>query len=192
MARTYNSRRRTESAEHTRQSIVEAAVKMHGQGITTLSAVAEEAGVSLPTVNKYFPTREDLFAACTDHVADTLDYPSLDALAAIDDMPQRIHEVVREAYRLNEATLGTSWTGYVLEDESPTMAAAMLNYENYLGMMAEVLLGDWEGSRRDVMIRFVRAMLGPLTYRALRVKNGFDYEDAVQHMAQTLTFMLGA
>ena len=90
MTRKYSSQRRAESAEHTRQTIVEAAVRLHMQGITTMNAVAEEAGVSLPTVNKYFPTREDLFGACTSHVADSLDYPSPDDLADLRDPGERL------------------------------------------------------------------------------------------------------
>lgn len=192
MTRKYRSRRREESAERTRQAIVEAAVKMHQQGITTLSAVAEEAGVSLPTVNKYFPTREDLFAACTGHVAATLDYPSLEALSAIEDRAQRIHEVVCEAYRLHETTLGTTWTGYRLEDESPMLARAIAEYEDFVGVLAAILLDDWSGANRETTNGFVRAMLSPLMYRVLRLKSGLDIEEAIQQTAQALIYTLRA
>ena len=192
MARKYSSRRRTESAEHTRQSIVEAAVKMHEKGITTLSAVAEEAGVSLPTVNKYFPTREDLFTACTGHVADTLDYPSPEALAAIEDRGERIQQLVEAVYTLHEETFGTAWTGYKLEDESPVMAQAMIDYENFIGVLVESLLHDWEGKSGtpSSLSSFIRGLLNPLTYRAIRLKNGLNYEEAVRHTVQALTCML--
>jgi AcrR family transcriptional regulator len=185
--RTYNSRRRAESAERTRQAIVEAAVKMHSQGITTLAAVAEEAGVSLPTVNKYFPTREDLFTACTSHVAATMAYPPIESLAAISDLAERIHQTVREAYQLNEATFGTAWTGYMLEDESPTMARAMQDYEALLNAMADLLLPDGAEPAQQA---FVRALISPLTYRALRLKNQLSQEKAVQHSAQALICVL--
>ncbi|MBZ0299790.1 MAG: TetR/AcrR family transcriptional regulator [Anaerolineae bacterium] len=192
MTRTYHSRRRTESAVRTRQTIVEAAVRMHSQGITTLSAVAEEAGVSLPTVNKYFPTREDLFTACTGHVAANLGYPSQEALAAIADPGERVITVVREAYRLNETTFGTTWTGYVLEAESPTLSQAVASYEDSINSLADILLCDWSGDISDpeTMRRFVRAMLSPLTYRALRLKNGLAFDDAVRHVALALAGML--
>src|SRR5690606_3825505 len=192
MKRTYESRGRAQSAERTRQAIVEAAVKLHGQGITTLSAVAEEAGVSLPTVNKYFPTREDLFVACTSHVAANLDYPALEALAAIADRGERLLEVVKAAYRLNETTMGTTWTGYTLEDNSPVLARAIKEYEAFISQVVDALLHDWpEGiSDRETMTRFVRAMLNPLTYRALRLKNGLSLEDAVKHVSHALAGVL--
>ncbi len=192
MTRTYNSRRRSESAERTRQAIVESAVKLHGLGIVTMSAVAEAAGVSLPTVNKYFPTREDLFLACTSHVAASQEQPPYDDLAAIADRSERLVQVVREAYRLNEESFGHTWTGYRLEDESPTLAEALAGYEGLVGGLADVLLHDWHSgiSDRDTMTRFVRALLSPLTYRALRLKNGLSIDDAVKHVTLALAGLL--
>ena len=45
MPRKYDSQRREEAAARTRQAIVDAAVKLHGEGITTVAAVADEAHV---------------------------------------------------------------------------------------------------------------------------------------------------
>ena len=193
MTRKYNSQRRAESAERTRQAIVEAAVKMHQQGVTTLSAVAEEAGVSLPTVNKYFPTREDLFGACTTHVAAHLDYPSPDALAAIDDAGERLSQLVQQVFVLHETTFGTAWTGYRLEDESQMMAEAMANYEHFIGLLVDAMLHDLDHFIGDkaTIAGFVRAALSPLTYRALRLRNGLDQADAARYMTVALSGLLG-
>ena len=190
MARQYNSKRREESAKRTRLSIVEAAVKLHGEGVMTLSAVAEEAGVSLPTVNKYFPTREDLFDACTLHMADQLEVISTDILLAIDDPGERLHRVVQEVYNLHQITFGQSWTGYVLEDESSAMDAAMEDYEGIVATLADTLNFDNSIGDEDEVRRFVRAALSPLTHRALRLKNGLDQADAVEYMAVALAGVL--
>lgn len=190
MKRQYRSPRRAESATRTRQAIVEAAVKLHGEGITTMSAVAEEAGVSLPTVNKYFPTREDLFHACTSHVAQSLEYPLLDTLAAITPPGERLRAVVREVYRLNEQTLGHTWTGYKLEDESPIMAQTMQNTEDMIAQFADTLPYEQSVCDPDTTRRFVRAALSPLTYRALRIKNGLSFEKAVSYMTLALAGLL--
>ncbi len=190
MTRTYHSRRRAESATHTRQAIVEAAIKLHGEGITTLSAVADEAGVSLPTVNKYFPTREDLFNACTTHVAAEIQYPSPETLRAIKHPGDRLRRVVREVYRLHQETFGQVWTGYKLEDESPVLAQAIANYEEVVAMLAETLPYERVAGDRDTVIRFVRAALSPLTYRALRLKNGLSFEEAIENMTVALAGVL--
>jgi hypothetical protein len=70
------------------------------------------------------------------------------------------------------------------------MAAAMANYESLVSVLADTLpygeaLGD-----EDIVRRFVRAALSPLTYRALRLKNGLSQEDAVQYMTVALAAVL--
>ena len=190
MTRKYESRRRTETAERTRQAIVDAAIEMHGKGITTLSAVADVAGVSLPTVTKYFPTREDLFDACTSHVAAHLEYPAPESLMAISNPGERLRHVVQEVFRLNEETFGQSWTGYKLEDESPVLAQAMADTEALIGMLVETLPYEMAVGDEDTANRFVRAALSPLTYRALRLKNGLSCEEAVKYMLVALAAVL--
>lgn len=188
MVRKYDSARRQASATQTRQAIVEAAVKLHGLGITTLSAVADEAGVSLPTVNKYFPTREDLFGACTRHVAERLEYVSPAELAAIADPVERLAAVVRQLFALFEQVLGQAWTGYVLEGESPVLAAAMAETDGLARMIADVLFED--EAPPDGLRCFVYGLLHPLTYRALRVKQGLSADEAVDYMVLTLGRLL--
>ena len=190
MKRTYNSRLRTASAAHTRQAIIEAAVKLHGEGITTLSAVADEAEVSLPTLTKYFPTREDLFSACTTHVLQRLDYPSPERLKAIQNPGERLRCMVHEVFRLQEGIFGQLWTGLKLEDESPVLARANADVEALIAQLADTLSYDQVTGDRDVAMRFVRAALHPLTYRALRLKNGIGFEDAVDHMTLALAGVL--
>jgi AcrR family transcriptional regulator len=190
MKRTYNSRRRVESAQSTRQAIIEAAVQMHGEGITTLSAVAEEAGVSLPTLTKYFPTREDLFDACTSHVAQILEFPSPETFTAIPNMGERLRRVVQEVFHLHEQIFGQLWTGYKLEDESPVLARTNAQTEALIATLADTLCYDHAVGDRDAATRFVRAALHPLTYRALRLKNGLSFEDAVNNMTLALAGLL--
>lgn len=190
MKRAYNSRRRAESAQNTRQAIVEAAVKLHGEGVTTLAPIAEAAGVSLPTLTKYFPTREDLFAACTAHVAQRLEYPSPETLCAITNLGERLRRVVYEVYRLHEETFGQIWTGYKLEDESSNLANALVEYEGLVATLADTLPYDYSAEHRDTTSRFVRAALSPLTYRALRAKNGLSFDEAVTNMTIALAGIL--
>ena len=59
--------RRAEHVEATRQRIVDAAVHLHstvGPARTTISALAEAAGVTRLTVYRHFPDDGELFAAC--------------------------------------------------------------------------------------------------------------------------------
>ncbi|WP_055590857.1 TetR/AcrR family transcriptional regulator [Peterkaempfera griseoplana] len=59
----------------TRRRLLEAAVEClaaHGWAGSTVSVVAERAGVSRGAAQHHFPTREDLFTAAVEHVADEL------------------------------------------------------------------------------------------------------------------------
>ena len=62
--------RRAELEEQTRLRITESAVALHeelGPARTSISAVAEHAGVRRSTVYRHFPDEEALFAACSSH-----------------------------------------------------------------------------------------------------------------------------
>src|SRR3954470_2068804 len=68
--RKYELKKRAEGMAETRLRITEAAVDLHGAigpARTTVSAVAERAGVQRHTVYRHFPTEQDLFAACSSH-----------------------------------------------------------------------------------------------------------------------------
>lgn len=190
MPRKYDSKRRTANAEQTRLAIVEAAVKLHGVGITVLSAVADEAGVSLPTVSKHFPTREDLFMACTTHHLGHLTLPSVEELRAVRHPGDRLRRLVQEVCQLHEQTFGQLWTGYRLEDESPVLMEAVQSYEQLIANLVETLTFDVISKDQAAVIPFVRAMLNPLTYRALRSRNQLSMEEVIQQLTSALAGVL--
>ena len=74
MARTYDSRLREEQAAATRLRVVEAVTAVLGRGISELTypAVAQEAGVSLATVQRLFPRKRDLVAGLAEHYNRTI------------------------------------------------------------------------------------------------------------------------
>jgi len=77
MKRTYTLKRRAEQQADTRRRIVEAAVELHssiGPGLTTLSMVAERAGVQRHTLYAHFPDEKSLYLACSG-LADERDPP---------------------------------------------------------------------------------------------------------------------
>src|SRR5438270_11287482 len=61
----YSSRLRQEQMERTREQIMEALIRVMANGIVEVSipAVAREAGVSVPTVYRYFRTKRELIEA---------------------------------------------------------------------------------------------------------------------------------
>jgi AcrR family transcriptional regulator len=109
--RPYRMRRRAESADGTRRRITESAVALHGTvgpARTSISAVADHAGVRRSTVYRHFPDEAALFDACTAHWAAANPAPDLAEWAAIDSPDERLRVALPELYayyRRTEAML---------------------------------------------------------------------------------------
>ena len=70
MARKYELKGRADAQADTRRRITEATVALHatvGPARTTISAIAERAGVQRLTVYRHFPEERELLAACGAH-----------------------------------------------------------------------------------------------------------------------------
>ena len=99
--RKYTKRRRAESEQQTRERITEAAVELHGSigpARTTISAIAERAGVQRATVYRHFPDEETLFAACSGHYAAMNPPPDPAPWVAIADPAARLKQALTEIY----------------------------------------------------------------------------------------------
>lgn len=99
--RRYRKRRRAEQEDETRRRITEAAVDLHGTvgpARTTVSAVAERAGVQRATVYRHFPDDEALFAACSAHWIAAHPLPDFEPWAEIADPQERLIVALGERY----------------------------------------------------------------------------------------------
>lgn len=173
MNRRYDSSRRKQAAVETRRRILQAALKLHWEGITEFEALAREAGCSLPTVRKYFPTKESLFHDCTRTFAESLAMPDMVALAAIADPGRRLQECVSELCRIHEAMFGYAWFSAHARRDSPTLDGEMKAYEGLADAMAEII-APVDAARKPVL----RGLLDFLTWRALRLAGGLSPEQA--------------
>ena len=95
-----------------RQRIAEAAFELHatvGPAQTSISAVAERAGVQRHTVYNHFPDLGALFRACTEHGMRVTRVPEAGPWLAIDDPILRLRRALPELYayyRANSRLLG--------------------------------------------------------------------------------------
>src|SRR6187455_130780 len=97
--RRYELRKRAEQVAETHRRITDAAIELHGTvgpARTTLSAVAERAGVERWTLYRHFPTEADLFAACSTHYFAANPWPDLDEWRAIRDPAERLQLALDE------------------------------------------------------------------------------------------------
>jgi len=99
--RPYRLRRRAERQAATRARIVEAAVDMHtslGPAATSISAIAERAGVQRHTVYAHFPDDAALFTACTSHWRVLHPFPDPAAWTNSSDPHRRLRRALQEIY----------------------------------------------------------------------------------------------
>lgn len=99
--RTYTLKRRAENQAETRRRIVEATVDLHaelGPVRTSISAIAERAGVQRHTVYAHFPTERELALACSGLTIERDPLPDERALRAIADPEQRLRRGLTELY----------------------------------------------------------------------------------------------
>jgi len=104
--------RRREQLDAMSQRIAEAAFELHatvGPAQTSISAVAERAGVQRHTVYHHFADMGALFRACTDHGMQVTRTPEAAPWRAIEDPTARLHHGLGELYayyRANARLLG--------------------------------------------------------------------------------------
>ena len=99
--RIYRKRVRARQEEETRRRITEAAMELHGSlgpARTTISAVAERAGVQRATLYRHFPDEASLFGACSAHWATLHPPPDASRWASIADPDERLRRALSELY----------------------------------------------------------------------------------------------
>src|SRR5215469_2787592 len=101
MARKYQLHQRAQRQAETRQRIIDAAVELHttlGPAQTTVSAIAERAGVERPTFYRHFPDEHALLTACSSHYLVTHPLPDPTSWGLIADPQTRLRRALAEVY----------------------------------------------------------------------------------------------
>jgi AcrR family transcriptional regulator len=156
MRRPYQLRARADAMDRTRARITQAAIELHGSigpAATTMSSVAERAGVTRATLYRHFPNEEILFRACSAEWRSANPSPDPARWATIPDPYQRLATAIPALYgwyRSSEAMRAN-----LLRDLAVLPAAIRNGIEAYPRTVAEVLDTGWP--RRS---RLRRAAIG--------------------------------
>jgi AcrR family transcriptional regulator len=183
--RTYRKRRRAESEAQTRLRITESAVHLHGTvgpARTSMSAVAEHAGVQRSTLYRHFPDEAALFEACSSHWAAANPPPDPSAWPAIRDPDERLRAALTELYAYYERT--APMMENLLRDEHvvDVVRERFQAYHWYLGFLADTLMAGRRA--RGAARRRMRAAIGHAlafsTWRSLVREQGLSQAEAVE------------
>jgi AcrR family transcriptional regulator len=186
--RRYRKQLRAEQERRTRQAITEAAVRLHGTvgpARTTVSAVAEEAGVQRATVYRHFPDEASLFEACSSHYASLHPPPDPAAWSGIGDPDERLRRALTAMYRWWDET--EDMMSLVMRDAPlvESMSAPVEAGRAYLDWVRQTLLRgrSARGKRRQRVSAAIGHALQFSTWQSLVRGQGLGNSDAVELMA---------
>lgn len=171
--RSYKMSERAKSQEETRQKIVEATMHLHeelGPRNTSISAIAERAGVQRLTVYRHFPDETAVFQACTAHWLSLNPPPDPASWTDMPDPIKRLRAALGAFYDYFSRT-HKMWTvsfrdvGEVLALQQP-----MAEVAKFLGGVADDLIISF-GETRD------SNLVDPTIRHALHFQTWMNLED---------------
>jgi AcrR family transcriptional regulator len=186
-SRTYELKRRAERQQETRRRIVDAAVELHtrlGPSRTTVTAIAERAGVTRPTIYAHFPDDRSLLEACSGHLRETVPPPDPTAWASIADPAGRVQAALRDLFvyyeRLEPLLENVQRDAAVM----PLVAEMNAYRVRYLEQVRDLLVDPWttRGAARARLRRAIGHALEFRTWQSLVRRQGSPSEEAIQLM----------
>jgi AcrR family transcriptional regulator len=181
--RKYELKQRAQRQAETRQRIVEAAVALHtsvGPARTTISGIAEQAGVERHTVYAHFTDEVKLFRACSAHWREQHPMPDFEALTATGDPVLRLRRALAEMYGWYEGV--EPHLALFVRDAPlvPAGAEALGQTTAKIASLADALARDWPKRKT------IRAAIGHAlefeTWRSLVRRQGLSRKQAVDAM----------
>ena len=186
--RRYRKRLRAEQEQRTRDAITEAAVKLHGTlgpARTTVSGIAEEAGVQRATVYRHFPDERSLFQACSSHYMSMHPPPDPSRWADIADPGERLREALADTYRWWDET--EDMMSLVIRDAPlvESMSAQTQARIAFFDQLAAILMRGrrLRGKRRARVEAAIGHALALSTWQSLVREQGLTNREAVDLMA---------
>jgi AcrR family transcriptional regulator len=186
--RPYRMKKRAELEAETRLRITESAVALHGSvgpAQTSMSAIAEHAGVRRSTLYRHFPDEAAIVAACSAHWSAENPAPDLERWAAIEDPDERLAAALGELhpfYARNERMLLNLFRD---EDTVPAIGASFARFHGYLDTARDVLTAGRPPNPRT------RAAIGhAITFHAWRSlvrEQGLSDDDAAEVLRRLVT-----
>ncbi len=164
--RKYQKKRRAEQEAETRQRIVEAIVALHrevGPARTTISAIAERAGVERLTVYRHFADETAMFQACSAHFATEVPGPDPAEWAGVADPAERLRIALLAFYDYYRRAEDMLVHAHRDAPQLPALAAVLSPWEEFVGEVREGLLEGW-GAAGPARARLAAAIAHALRF----------------------------
>ncbi len=187
--RKYRLGRRAEQQAETRQRIVEATVALHrevGPARTTISAIAERAGVERLTVYRHFDNDAAIFAACSAHFTTEVAPPDPAAWASVARPVARLRAALLAFYDYYVRAEDMLVHVYHDAPQLPALAAVMAPQAAFLADVRDGLLDHWNVSKtgRAPLAAVIAHALRFDTWRSLARVEGLENTEAADLMVR--------
>lgn len=177
--RRYTQKKRAKSRDQTRERIVAAAVELHeelGPSQTTISALAERAGVQRLTVYRHFPDEGSLIAACSTHWRERHPLPDPARWAGLTDADEQARTALTALYVYYQAAQRMLASIHRDEPLVPAVRERLSHMRGLLQGIADNLLLAQSGN--PVMRATLRHAVQFATWRSLEQEGLDDGEKA--------------
>lgn len=185
--RKYEMKQRAERQAETRQRIVEAVVSLHrevGPARTTISAIAERAGVERLTVYRHFADDSEIYAACSAHFDTEVPPPDPSAWVFVEDAAECLRAALVAFYDYYRR--GEDMLSHIARDAHrlPALAAAAAPSQAFVAAVRDALLERWhvDGPERARLGAAIGHALRFETWHSLARAESLGDDDAVNLM----------
>ncbi len=188
MKRSYRSELRERSKQLTIENIIKTTYHLHSQGITDIKLIADNSGVSVPTIRKYFPTNEDLFKGCANHFLKVHSLPEIHKYFHIKNIEEKVAAIVHDVYSFHEDTMELVWLSFRLSEQSKVMRNSSLQNEAFIKAVVQVMLQEItiHHEKIEKLQGFIQGLLHPHFYRTLRMVSNLDKDTCITETKRTI------
>jgi AcrR family transcriptional regulator len=183
MPRTYTKKKRAQDQEDTRKRIVEATVSLHqeiGGPSTTISAIAERAGVERATVYRHFPDEHALLLGCTSHYLELNPPPDPATWAAIEGRELRLRTALAEIYAYHRRTEVMMARAAIDVPQMPVLREVLTPMFVFWGMVRDLLAESWSTEENGSLFRAaIGHAIAFQTWQSLVRNEGVEEGEAV-------------
>lgn len=176
--RCYTQRKRAADREETRLRIVEATMALHeevGPSATTISAIAQRAGVQRLTVYRHFPDETAVFEACTRHWLELNPPPDPAAWASHEAGQSQARTALLAFYRYYRETQ-RMWRAAIRDEPKvPALQEPMESFRSQLNALVETIGKGFGGAEDSLPTTTLRHALAFTTWASLEAQ-GLDDE----------------
>jgi AcrR family transcriptional regulator len=162
--RKYRKTLRAEQEEQTRDKIVDAAMALHekiGPRATSISAIAERAGVQRLTVYRHFKDDIAIFQACSSRWFELNPPPDPSWWRELFPAVKRTEEALRNIYTYYAANARMLNRVYSDAADVPALQGVMEGFKSYLDQIGNDLVKAWQPEtkqRKDVRVLISHAL----------------------------------